>query len=278
MKTNTASPSLNPLGKLALIALSGVMAMLVHPASAQIVMDEGHVDLDFDYIGGEWVITVNHDDFPAVAPGDALLHARDDAWPSGSRLERPPGDNWNFVGVGAGESFWHFPQTQQSGILWPGFAAENTPHGTLAAYSELDPRVTDTAARWISISLEEVRFTGEGDGHVSLWTTGAFGDQNVFWSTFDEPEHGNIWYQLEGGHSHMNWAFSDPGLYELDLRASAFLNDGEMTLVESDIVTFEFGIGVIPEPKTYTLLAGLAAYAAILVIRRKRNTHPYQKS
>ncbi len=61
-----------------------------------------------------------------------------------------------------------------------------------------------------------------------------------------------------------SWGFGDVGFYELTFTVSAFLNDGLMTPVSSE-VTLQFGIGttVIPEPETLGLVVLAAAFLAL---------------
>lgn len=245
---------------LALLALAGATASL--PA---VVLDDGHLDIALNYSGG-WTAGLHHDDSgQTYEPADTVLYASTAAYPAGSGISRPAGSTWDFIGVGAGETFYFFPQNQQSGILWPGFSSEETDPGTLASYAETDPRVSSGAAPWITVQLTDVQYYGEGDGAFSLWSTGTFGSPTVWMST----ANGGItasdkFLFLEGGHTHMNWGFGDIGFYELTFTVSAFLNDGLMTPVSSE-VTLQFGIGttVIPEPQTLGLVVLAAAFLAL---------------
>lgn len=248
-----------------LLAASPLLASLT-------VLETGHVDLDFNVIGGAWQIGLHHQTQGSFAPGEAILHARDEPFgEGGSRASRTAGSQWNFIGVDEGDPFYLFPQNNQPGVLWPGMAAEDTQSNTLALYPESDPRASTTPAPWISIQVMHIAYYGDGDGHFSLWSSGSLGETTVWMSSVNELSADDRFLFLSGGHTHMNWGFSDLGYYGITFQASAFLNDGNMTPIVSDPVTFHFGIGttVIPEPSTYALLllsaCGLAAWC-----RRRR--------
>lgn len=238
------------------------------------ILQTGHVDLDFNYDDG-WKTGVHHDAAGHLETDEAIFYLTTDSYPSGSAISRPTGSQWDFIGVDAGETFYLVPQTQQSAIVWPGFASEETTGGTLASYSEVDSRVTATAARWITISLLSVQYYGEGTGAFSLWSTGGFGEATVWMSTADGGVTSDDKFLfLEGGHTHLNWGFGDEGFYEITLQASAYLNDGSMTYVQSDPITFQFGVGttVIPEPSTWLLLILGTGFLVFLMNRIPSNT------
>lgn len=252
-------------------ALAGLWAA-ASPIRAAVILDSGHVDLDFNYSSGTWQTGIDHETAGVLAPADAVFYADPTtAYPNGSAISRPAGAQWDFVGVAEGETFYLLPQVQSSPIVWPGFASEETLPGTFAAYAETDPRVSASAARWITIRLLEVAYYGEGDGEFSLWSTGAFGSSTVWMSTAEGGiAAADKFLFLEGGHTHLNWGFSDIGFYEITFEAAAFLNDGFMTPVSSGPVTFNFGVGTtaIPEPTASALALGSAAFLALRLRRR----------
>lgn len=231
------------------------------------ILDQGHVDLDFNYSGGSWDVGVHHDSVGHLVPSDVVFYLRDEAWNTGSRINRPAGTQWDFIGVDAGDPFWLVPQVQETEIVWPGFASEETAAGTFASYSNPDSRVTSSPSRWITVHLKEIEYIGDGDGYFSLWSTGAFGSSTLWMSTVDGITETDEFLFLEGGHVHLNWGFSDLGIYNITLEATAFLNDGEMTPTSSGDWTFTYGVGVVPEPQAIGLviMTGLAA----LIYRRR---------
>ncbi len=219
------------------------------------MLEQGHVDLvfDFDPDTALWDIAVDADDPPRFAPDDVFFHLNNypvsGSSPKGNYVpSRPSGSQWDFIGVAEGEPFWFISAAGPSAgqiSLDLGMNSEGTPLEAFIAYSDpADPR-SAPAERWITVSLEEVRFQGEGAGHVALWTGNA---EVIYWSTAQEPEAGNLYYLATGGHQHMNWAFSDPGIYEIDLKASGRRMDGSIEYIEeSPVKTFFFAVGELPD-------------------------------
>lgn len=212
------------------------------------VLDDGHMDLRFDYGLEGWMVDIYHDDHGAFGMDDVVIQVRDGSFADGdgARIQRPAAETWAFIGVDAGEPFWLLPAAQVEGLIWPGFAAERTVLSLLEPYVETDPRVVSTPARWIAITLESVTFHGDGTGHVSKWVS-AFGETTVFWSTAIPPEEGDRFFQLAGGHSHVNWGFSHPGRYELVLRASTVPAGDPASRIFSEPVTLTVVVGDWPE-------------------------------
>ncbi|MEM9588179.1 MAG: FG-GAP-like repeat-containing protein, partial [Planctomycetota bacterium] len=76
---------------------------------------------------------------------------------------------------------------------------------------------------------------------------------------------------LEGSHTHMNWVFTQPGNYEIDVFASGFLDtngngtfdDGIDAYTESGITTLYFQMNATGDPTPVTLPADVAPQVAI---------------
>ncbi|MCC5838912.1 MAG: choice-of-anchor M domain-containing protein [Opitutales bacterium] len=225
--------------------------------AGRLVMGQGHLDMDFDYTAeAGWVLRHRHEDKGIRSFGEGLIFVRDGAFPAeGSRITRPEDGQWAFLGVAAGEPFWFLPASERDGIVWPGMAAEHTDLSLLAAWEAGDPRRTAQATRWIAVDLVGVRFTGEGTGHLAMWVTDIGGAPLVFWSTAAPHPAGNRYLMAAGSHNHMAWAFSAPGVYEVDVRASTVLADG--TVSESAVDTLVFVVGATPDPLRYQEWAAL---------------------
>ncbi|MCC5805469.1 MAG: choice-of-anchor M domain-containing protein [Opitutales bacterium] len=227
-------------------------------AAGRLVMGQGHLDIDFDYTAeAGWTLRHRHEGKGDRPLDEGLLFVRDGVFPEeGSRLVRPEDETWSFLGVEAGELFWFLPSSERTGILWPGFAAEHTESAALAPWDAGDPRRTSQPVRWIAVDLVDMRFTGEGTGHVAMWVLDSFGGPPVvFWSTAQPHPAGNRYLMSAGSHNHMAWGFSAPGVYELDVRASTVLDDGSTS--ESEVATLVFVVGTAPDPSRYREWAAL---------------------
>jgi surface-anchored protein len=196
-----------------------------------------HVDLGFDFVGGAWDVSSEFN-----GGGGAVVNYRPDQTlhyvHPGARVNRPAGGQWDFLGVAAGQPVYVLPQSQNPALLYLGAATEETPAGTFAAYTETDPRVfTGGAFPWLTVRLAAVR----GPGHFSVWQNAGLGQPPVVWVSTAENgiDPTDKLILLEGGHAHYNWAFSAPGFYEIDLRASATLAaTGQVS--QSPVHTFYF--------------------------------------
>ena len=114
---------------------------------------------------------------------------------------------------------------------------------------ELDP--LDWTGGSVTISLASI----SGPGTIAIWQDG-FPNPAIF---FDSA--GDSMSLAAGSHTHFNWGFSTPGIYELEFAISGIHGvDGLQTA--SAIYTFE----VIPEPST----ALLTALGALALFRRRR--------
>lgn len=216
-------------------------SMVAARAMAVEVWDMEHMDIRINYDGQGWHMDLKHDIYGLRSADEVILLVRDGSFEDGegARILRPEAEMFDFLGVGPLEPFWFIPSSQREWLVWPGFAAEDTDLSLMHAYAETDARVVATPARWIRIALESLRFVGDGPGQVSLWQ----GADNVFWSSYAEPEGGNVFFQLAGGHSHANWGFSHRGLYELTMRASLRLAADPSTAVVSPQMRLRFFVG-----------------------------------
>lgn len=206
-----------------------------------------HVDINVGYSGSQWSVGPRNSDLvPAIqyANDEAVMYVG-----SPAQLARPAGTAFDFIGVPAGQPFYLLPQSQDPEVLYLGFAG----YGLDNSIDRYNP-VTESkgrasgSARWSKLTLDEVRhFSADGTpgtGQFSLWQTGTFGQTNVFMSSYNDgvanPNSSGldttdgitsddaIW-NLVGGHAHYNFGFSAPGRYEVDVKASAYFGDDNLT-------------------------------------------------
>jgi surface-anchored protein len=198
----------------------------------------GHVDgIEANFVNGQWQMgTWERDANIHDAPGAVLFVAKPAA-----RTTQPAGDQWAFLGAGAGNTVWILPQYQDPSLLYLGTNDEGTNPGDLLSYLATDPRLPhDFAVPWIKASVLAVR----GPGDFSLFSTDSFGTPTVWVDTADNPnghtggplDSSDALWLIAGGHVHYNWAVTQRGYYAIDVQASAFLPDGTPT--SSQVVTY----------------------------------------
>jgi surface-anchored protein len=241
-------------------------------APAQVVLTTQHTDLNLSdpsstwgnpNPGGTWSLTVgDRDDGITYAPNGtpgatnwALLRVN-----SGAMQPRPGGSAFDFLGVPAGQPVWILPQSQDPNLLYlgvSGYRGASPSSGTngFGRYTLTDPRIgSPSNGPWVQLSLVAVR----GPGQFSVFQNG-FSGPIVWMASSDGIDASDELFIVDGGHIHYNWAFTQPGRYEVDFTASAFLADGSgnaTTLTTSPVTTYVFDVvAPVPEPSSLALLA-----------------------
>ena len=227
-----------------------------------VVTDE-HVDLEVRYSGGVLGGPIRADS-GSVPRDEGLLY---DGPVGTTSIARPLDPIWNFLGVGAGQPIFFWPQSSVAGRMYLGFGSDGgaIPPGTFQSYLETDPRVNLTAA-WNKITLLDVRYEPtlgvSGSAHFSLWQTDGVGGVDVWMSTFDGGITGtDATWLIAGGHAHYNWGFSKSGYYQIDFRYSGFLAPSG-TYIEGPTQTFHFGVEYQP-PRIPTDIAARGPLSTI---------------
>jgi surface-anchored protein len=211
-------------------------------------LTQEHVDINIQNTSGVWNVGPrNSDAAPEIqyANDEAVMYVGTPAVTA-----RPAGSNFDFIGVPSGSNFYLLPQSQDTDLLYLGFAAYGVSSSTVDRYvptAESKGRISSNA-RWVKASLSEVRHTSPdgstGDGAFSLWQTGTFGSVSVYMSSYNDATSnpdGNgldttdgisaddaMWI-VAGGHAHFNYGFTKPGRYEVDLKLSAYFGDDGLT-------------------------------------------------
>lgn len=192
------------------------------------VISAGHVDMGPQLTGDAWRIRLRDD--TAGPPvwrelSDVVLKVTDKA-----RIPIPSGAGYAFLGK-AGERIWMLPQTQQPGIVWPGW---NTQHDSVV--SGIGGDVT-----WTVEGLT-------GPGQFKLFLTGSFGTPEVLFDSARKLPQSLV--VPPNTHAHGNWAFTKAGRYQLAVRMSARTKAGRavtdtriLTLAVGDSTDAESGLG-----------------------------------
>lgn len=190
----------------ALVLINGSFA----PASAQ-VLDSGHVDAFYVTApGGELTLSLKED-----VTGSGVVHSGSDV------TLRVAEQAWNEAteGIdGIGQPTYYLPQTQDSSLLWPGW---DTQPAQSAGYTDID--------------FEFVEVTGPGD--IFVFETAGFGDIKPVTNAGEmDLVSGDVINQAYPAHRHVNWAFTDPGIYTMTVQA---VSNGDA----SNQVTYTWDVG-----------------------------------
>ena len=226
-------------------ALAGVPSLNLH---AQTSLASGHTDVGIAFESGAFDLHIGqHEGSPPMEyePGEAVLAV--DITRAQSTV--PSGASWSFLGA-AGSSVWILPQVENPALIFLGLGTEELDAGLF---------VNDQ----VTLSLSAVR----APGAFSMYEVGVFGTPTVFMNSGDGVSEADGILLSTGSHRHVNWAFSTPGVYEVDFQASGVLVDGNQPIL-SGPVTYTFSVGVVPEPGSFSLI--LLAGAGWLAMNRRR--------
>lgn len=195
--------------------------------TGQVVLDAGHLDYGPTLSTGEWRVQI-HDDTGVPRywrmPEDVVMQVHDDAV-----LEVPEGEDYEFLGVDPGTAVHVIPQSQHPEVVWTGWNTQ-------------EPNVIEQVDLGVTMSL--VGFEGPGDLVVFL-QSGNFGAPEQLYSTYDQlPQQ--TWIELNT-HTHANWAFTEPGVYLVEIQFDATLRDGTSVSAHD---TLRFSVGDEIDPQT----------------------------
>lgn len=240
----------------------------IAPASLSHFLTNQHVDLSVSFASGNppiWNVLPTNDDVGVVhQPDDALLYVGQDG-----KTSRPSGSEFDFIGIASGASYYRLPQSQDTRLIYLGIGGGGIPSQALDRYNPNTESLGRVAgqARWAKMRLDNVKhFTTAGtmgNGIFSVWQSGDSGPV-VFMSNFNDnisnpnaagldatdgiSANDALWITT-GGHHHFNYGFSQTGRYEVTVRLSGYLDDGNTTslgtFVESTPVTLFFSVGSV---------------------------------
>lgn len=164
-------------------------------------------------------------------PGGALLPVV-----STAKTTRPAGASWDFTGANSGGDIWVLPKSKVDGILFLGIGAEEISAGDLAG----------------PITLIFQNLTGPSGGVFSMWDFNLFGSLQPLVTSATGFGLSNSLTIAAGGHTHFNYGFTVPGLYDVTFEARATLAEGLGGGEVTGAGTFRFGVfdtgSPYPEP------------------------------
>ena len=158
------------------------------------------------------------------------------------------------AGVTTGDSIWILPQNNVPGVPYVALASEEL--------AEIGGGAADWSTN-ITFTLGTV-VSPSGSGTFSVWSSDGLGtDTYIFSSTNPGATAAGNTFESVFGHDHVNWGFTEPGEWSVELTASGTHNSfGPLTVTET------LNFSVIPEPST-GMMALLSVVGLSLVRRRK---------
>lgn len=142
-----------------------------------------------------------------ASAGDVLLPIR-----AAAKQSRPANSQFSFIGVEAGQPMWRLPRSQNPNLLFLSIGTEELSSADLAS----------------SISWNLIGVTGSGNGpapgYFSMWGVDDFGGVIPLMSTAPGAVTPDTLNVNVAGHYHFNYAFTAPGLYNIEFQATATLS------------------------------------------------------
>jgi anchored repeat ABC transporter substrate-binding protein len=99
-----------------------------------------------------------------------------------------------------------------------------------------------TRASHVAVTATNLR----GPGRLAAYLTGTFGEVAHYFDSVDGFDETDVATLPTDAHTHLSWAFTEPGYYELDLRADFHLDDEDAEGSAVAQGTVHFAVGVDP--------------------------------
>jgi len=253
------------LGRLTLTCLAGLglsatgLVGSSRSTAAIVEYSAGHADIGLAYENGElelhWHFGANAVLDGAVIGGTGAEFAPNEAYARvlDSAMSTAP-VNLPFLGIVTGDPVWILPQGEIGGLPFLGIATE-----------ELDPEIGPSLFSGVTLNMTDF----SGPGQFALYQTNQFGVPVVYFDTLNGIGPEDTLSLGIGTHDHFNWGFTQEGVYDVTLTATANRIGGGF---ETDTGTFKFVVGTftaVPEPSSAALLC-LGATVTMCGVRRRR--------
>ena len=194
------------------------------------------VNLHADYTGSSWALTYDN-----VGKSGAVTTAvvSDSAVyvPPAARVAAPTGPAYSFLGTtGTQPQAYILPQTQDLALPYVGVTASTSAAGSLTSYQPADSRVAGVKP-WVRIDVAAVR----GPGKVSAYQTTA-GVPTVWVASGDGVSAKDSFYVAAGSTQQYSWAFTQPGVYQVDVTATGYRGANQTMPTTSAVQTLSFAV------------------------------------
>ncbi len=192
------------------------------------------VNLHADYTGSSWGV-----DYTTVGKSATTSAVADSAVyvPPAARGTAPTGPAFAFLGVTAGQAYI-LPQTQDLTLPYLGINATSSAAGALASYQPNDSRVAGVKP-WVRVDVAAVR--GPANGKVSAYQTTA-GVPTVWVASSDGISAKDSFYVAAGTTQQYSWAFTVPGVYQVDVTATGYRGPNQSLPTTSAVQTLSFAV------------------------------------
>ncbi|MGW4701238.1 choice-of-anchor M domain-containing protein [Streptomyces sp. NPDC004285] len=201
----------------ATLAVGGLTA--AHAAGT--TLSQGHVDiLDVEYDGTALALHVHDESVtPGVeyAPADVVLKALPAA-----AYTVPTGTCYSHLGA-AGTTVHRLPQTQNTGLLWPGISGEHLATGVFQGDK-------------VQVELTSL----SGPGKLTVYKNGLCPRNNRAYDSGDATL-ANTRDITAAEHDHANWVFTKAGSYTATFSVRGTLTNGTAVGPASATYTFQVG-------------------------------------
>jgi surface-anchored protein len=222
--------------------------------------EKGHGDIGIGYAEERWDLAVHRDEDDQ--PLDRVLIYGG----AEGKVARGGGSDFDFLGVPSGAPIYVWTQNGSNpDVPELGVGGEQIAGGTFAAYANPDSRIQATGP---FVRLQMVGFRGPRGGHFSAYET-SLDAVKVWFATSDGITEKDALWILEGSHQHFAFAFTAPGIYEVDVVASGYrdsngngvYDEGTDPYTESGVQTIYFGVDTDRGPQPYRIAAGMGTRA-----------------
>lgn len=208
------------------VVLAGLLATSLAAEAEVRFLAHGHTDLaiNYDATTNAWDFHVGSDTLGVeFAPGDVVLKVKPAA-----ESAVPTDSNFAFLGT-AGAPVWILPKVQNEELLYLGYGGDGIPTNVFVGDQ-------------VKVALQKVT----GPGNFFSYDFDRFGAPQVLFNSADGFSTNDVTIVHSGGDAHLNWAFSQPGDYQVVLEVSGTLVAGNQP-TSSGPVTFSFNVGGGPK-------------------------------